>query len=111
MGSSLQMLLRHNNCTVETVQTLVNSGYNVFKDKWLQRNENLAVTLTNKRNVVRWLRDKQQTLPPLTDICRGVIRTCMNNHSRDRTMLCHIQELPIPPLLKDYVAMTDILKT
>ena len=101
--------MRHHTCSLETVQTLVLCGYNVIDDQWLQKNENLAETLSDK-HIVHWLRVKQETIPQLAELCRNVIRreiTCNNN---DCTLLDSVQELPIPPLLKDFVSMTDLLR-
>lgn len=86
-------------------QMIVEAGYNVSSDAKI-REEFSACTLSRHGAFLRWLQQEMQTPPTLQRQCRTVIRQQLMGAHSSRHFLLHIQQLPLPRSLLDYISLS-----
>ena len=107
----MKLLLRHRECDTDNLASmLLNAGYRL-------RSDDVMVTPTCRN----WLRgipepsptdswtfpvftNHRQSVSPLTHLCRLSLRQSVAVGCRGRWFVDNVQKLPLPPLLRDFVA-------
>ena len=110
-GSTLALLLRP---TVDSqvLHLLLRAGFNTRNDPWLVHNASqLSGALRGdcEGRVCGLMEAQRHTVPSLAHLCRSHIRQVLTQACGGRGILAIIQSLPLPPLLREYVAFKDEL--
>ena len=80
-------------------------GYKISRDSITKKV--LAVkALQNCEQIQSWLQGVLETVPTLSNICRNFIREQLSS-SNNRLIQKNIAKLPLPPILKDFIAYQD----
>lgn len=80
-------------------------GYKISRDSITKKV--LAVkALQNCEQIHSWLQEVLETVPTLSNICRNFIREQLSS-SNNHLIQKNIAKLPLPPILKDFIAYQD----
>lgn len=101
-GTSLRLLMKTKQCTPRHIRWLCEWGYNPKRDiNWINK--------THYKLVKNIINTRHQTVKTLSELSRMTIREHLSMINHSEGIALEITKLPLPYILKDYVAMKSEL--